>query len=424
VKEFEAINVPKTFNTQKKQLIKYYSDRTIMNKKSVSNILELLGSTKKVQVEKGKRLFESINTKTTEKIEKEKVKKDIELKRQRSASRIQKAFDNRIILGNVIGGSALKNAAMRFKIHVKSIGYIRETDYDGIVYKAFNAVLDKSGLKNKIYKVFGSASFSTNGLPNYAIPTGTFDKKDKFKMLKQLVKNMEGIYDRKAIKNLVIEFGFVDIPSGGAWKSDKKKDDIYDGKSVIQVKNDDNNCFWYALTNLIYSKHKQEKQIKMGRKIRTTLAKELCETCEMTWDEKINIGQIGYIEEKLKININIVDIDEMPASRCCSSIMESLKYYNHENMYKEKYWLLFDTEHYHSITSIKGLLNIDYFCDKCMKGFKALSTKNNHICIDNVEAKVKEIHIFSKDNSHYLKKIVGKGGAEEIKQFEKCKLKK
>jgi hypothetical protein len=130
-------------------------------------------------------------------------------------------------------------------------------DYDGIVYKAFNAVLDRANLRNKVYEVSASASFTTGDKPNYALDTGRFSMKDKFKMLKQLVKNMEGVYDRKTIKDLNIDFKSIEIPSGGAYKSDKKREDIYKPKgSVIQIKNDDNNCFWYALTTLIYKKKK------------------------------------------------------------------------------------------------------------------------------------------------------------------------
>jgi hypothetical protein len=73
------------------------------------------------------------------------------------------------------------------------------------------------------------------------------------------------------------------------------------------------------------------------------------------------MGQIEYIEEKLQININIMDIEEMPTTRCCGSILNSLKYYNHEKVYEHKYWLLFDNEHFNCITNIKGLLSIDFF---------------------------------------------------------------
>ena len=84
---------------------------------------------------------------------------------------------------------------------------------------------------------------------------------------------------------------------------------ILNKTSVNKVTNNDNNCFWYALVMLVYAKHPQIKQIKMGRKIRETLAMELCSHCGMEWNKSVSFDEIPMVEEQLQCNIMILDIE-------------------------------------------------------------------------------------------------------------------
>ena len=60
------------------------------------------------------------------------------------------------------------------------------------------------------------------------------------------------------------------MPAGGRASAtqDRDRESILNKKSVLRIKNDDNNCFWYALSALVH------KNIKNIRDSRNTVARE------------------------------------------------------------------------------------------------------------------------------------------------------
>ena len=64
------------------------------------------------------------------------------------------------------------------------------------------------------------------------------------------------------LSSRVFTFHFITIPSGGASSTSREKQSLLNKTSVIQVVNDDNNCFWYALAMLVYANHAQIKKDK------------------------------------------------------------------------------------------------------------------------------------------------------------------
>ena len=53
------------------------------------------------------------------------------------------------------------------------------------------------------------------------------------------------------MSSLVFEYSFILLPSGRAATTSRKRDDILNKKSVLQIINNDNNCFWYGLICLL-----------------------------------------------------------------------------------------------------------------------------------------------------------------------------
>ena len=161
----------------------------------------------------------------------------------------------------------------------------------------------------------------------------------------------------------------MEIPAGARASVSRAKLSIINKTSVNIISNNDNNCFWCALVNLIYNKHHQIKQIKMGRKIRSALSMELCANCNMEWNKPVSFDDLPNVEKILQCNILVLDIESLPVLNATSCIYNSLMYKNSHVKSSTQYWLLHDQEHYHSINNIKGFMAVDYFCPHCLQGF-------------------------------------------------------
>ena len=125
---------------------------------------------------------------------------------------------------------------------------------------------------------------SQKGGNNFEIRTSKFLHSNAKDMLVQLVNRaieMRQSGHEVLLKNSQINF--MEIPAGGSASVSRDTLSILDKTAVNKIRNNDNNCFWYALINLIYNKHPHIKQIKMGRKIKNTLSMELCANCSMEW---------------------------------------------------------------------------------------------------------------------------------------------
>ena len=144
-------------------------------------------------------------------------------------------------------------------------------------------------------------------------------------------------------------------------------------------------CFWYALVNMIYNKHPQIKQIKMGRKIRNTLSMELCANCNMEWNKPVSFDDLPNVEKILQCNILVLDIENLPVVNATSCIYNSLMYKNSHVKSSTQYWLPHDQEHYHSINNVIGFLAVDYFSPHCLQGFHHKKAFDQHKCTDNEE---------------------------------------
>ena len=136
---------------------------------------------------------------------------------------------------------------------------------------------------------------------------------------------------------------------------------------------------------LLNENHPQYKHIKEGRNIRTAIAQELCNRCNMEWNIPVSINQIENIEEILKCNIRVFDIDNLPILNSTQNIYNALMYKSeHQEDYKQCY-LLFDSDHYHVITNAKAFLATYYYCPKCCSCFHHKAALNKHCCSESQE---------------------------------------
>ena len=113
------------------------------------------------------------------------------------------------------------------------------------------------------------------------------------------------------LKKSVLKFHFVLQPQGSGRSDDRNRDSILNKSSVIRIVNDDNNCFWYALTVSINKDNKTMKDSRYPKK-RDNFAKELCKKCKLKWDEPVSFIHIPLIEEALKLNVYVVNLYDIP----------------------------------------------------------------------------------------------------------------
>ncbi len=114
-----------------------------------------------------------------------------------------------------------------------------------------------------------------NGDPVEA-STNKYDKGNEEEMINDVLHKIEWQIQSATtvlLKDLEISFNYIEIPTGGAYTTSTAREDILNKYSVVKVVNNDDNCFWYALTNLIFSNHARVKEIRRGRKIRTDISK-------------------------------------------------------------------------------------------------------------------------------------------------------
>ena len=120
---------------------------------------------------------------------------------------------------------------------------------------------------------------------------------------------------------------------------------------------------------------------------------------------------IPLVEEALDCNIYVVNLVETMLGSCCINLWEALMYKSHYRE-KEQHWLLFDRNHYHVITNIRGFLAVRHFCNLCFKCSDKKGTHERHQC--KAKEGPKDNGSTIKDISHYLRAEYCKGSKAEL----------
>jgi len=401
------------FKDEINNLIKLYEDRKVFNVKTVRNVLDkLTDKNNKKSVNLG---FEEYN----KLYEKYKDADPFSLKRKKNKAilRIQNTFRNSVIVEIVRHESALGNNVIEITAKPQRVGSIAAMDIKTILYKSYVRAL-RMLPKNSSFKFYSSVNFTTNDRERNSLVSNQYNSDKTGPWAAHVEAQIEKAVqsdEKIQLNNLLIKFHFIIMPAGGRGNAtqDRDRESILNKKSVLRIKNDDNNCFWYALSALV---HKNIKNIRDSRNTvaRERFAKELCNKCKLPWDRKVDFLQIPLVEEALDCNIFIMDIDNIPILNSKINVWHALMY-KAENRNKEQFWLLYGGNHYDAITNIKGFLAVDYFCCKCLQCFKHKETYDNHECGETKKKKKNNKQsVTDKDLAHYLKSGFCKGSKEEL----------
>ena len=278
--------------------------------------------------------------------------------------------------------SALKKNTHSIDVQPSYVGKNQDAHIEALLDKAFTEA--KKLIKDKNYKVYTYLKFpSQKGGEDFGVRGNMFDKADTHMMLGAVLHKAKELLQSDhevKLKDFMASFHFIKIPDGGARSVCRDKLSILNKTSVNTVTNDDNNCFWYALTMLIYSNHKSYSSIRRGRPIRTHLAMELCAHCGLEWNKPVSFDEIPKIEKAIDANILILNMENIPMLNSQIGIYQTLMYKNDEIKSKQQFWLLHDSDHYHSINNIKKFLAIDHFCTECLHGFHHRKAFEKHEC--------------------------------------------
>ena len=162
--------------------------------------------------------------------------------------------------------------------------------------------------------------------------------------------------------------------SGGRGNVCNDKSKIYNKKSILRIKNDDDLCLGRCIVCELASRdnHSKKKFIREGRKIQTELTHELYEKAGI--EKKIaDLDTIRQFEEYLDCSITIIDGDQF--NNVIYPDVNSPDYQVKEfNIYLYK-----TKNHYDLINSNKvaGFFGKTYFCEKCKK----THSSQQHKCI-------------------------------------------
>ena len=135
----------------------------------------------------------------------------------------------------------------------------------------------------------------------------------------------------------------------------------------------------------------------------------------MQWDNQVDFLKFPLIEERFNCNIFVIDMENIPILNSKIDVWNVLMYKSVDRQ-KEKYWLLYDNNHYHAITNIKGFLAVKYFCDRCLTCFEHKATIEKHECDDKhckTKLKKNKDKRINKALPHYMSSKECKGSEAE-----------
>ena len=424
------------------KIIKLYTERKIKNIKTAKNILDKLTATHKNTIKSGIKSYDKLVEQEEEKIQKDKrekagqkiqqflaekihkIRQEREERKKKTATlKIQNLLRKTILFDIVKTESAMNNNVIDVTVKPQRVGSIVASDIKTVLYKAYARVIKQLPPRTK-FEFYSEVNFDLSNGEKLKAPliSNSYAYNDTGRwgeaVEKQIMKVIQSDETVK-LKSLEITFHFILHPSGGRGDAtqSREKESILNKKSVVKIVNDDNNCFWYALSVVMDKTNKSLKDSR-NKMLRERVGKELCNRCKLPWGNQVSFLDLTLIEETLNCNIYILDLNNIPVLGCKIDVWNILMYKT-DSKNAEQYWLLFDENHYHAITNIEGFLAVNHFCTKCFRCFEHKETYNKHECNLTGEKKKKinrNDHRTNKDIAHYLKQGFCKGSKEELEQ--------
>ena len=132
----------------------------------------------------------------------------------------------------------------------------------------------------------------------------------------------------------------VAIPSGGGAATEGRTvPEIFNNKSVVEIKAKDNGCCWRSLAVLIMGS--KDGNTKTRESAQEQAAKYLCSQTPYVWGERVAVDDIPNIEQSSNVSVNILDLDNLPLLNTTGYIHESMIYKYAHDKGKLTCWLLF-----------------------------------------------------------------------------------
>jgi hypothetical protein len=323
-------------------IIELYATRKISQVQTASNnIMNLLTTTtvkKKETVnkkyEKLIEKYQAVETLSNRLRQKTTVRNEKKEKQITAASKIQKVTRNKVVFEVEEIAKAFKGKVINLSVRSKTIGSAIATDIDALAARAYLMARRKAP-KESEFKVWGSVSFdwiSLEGETSFITKsTVSYDSKNINKFFKNLIDIIGKNYGYIILSTLKFEFNFTMIPSGSSCGTkDRNIESVLNKKSVIQIVNDDNNCFWYAMSCLLNPKNKQIRDHR-NTKARVKTAINTCNKCKCDWDKPVSFLNIPLVEQTYNCNIYVIDMNNIPMLGSSISLMMNCLMYSSEN---------------------------------------------------------------------------------------------
>ena len=265
--------------------------------------------------------------------------------------------------------TSMNEKVIDYTIQFGYMGTVIKYDLPAIIYRALALV--KKELSAKHFKFYSTIRLWSKKSDFWKddVFSGDFNSNEINPWMQKFAKQIQDLIQsdvQKSLKQSILKFHFVLQPEGATLGTDSRvADSILNKKSVSVIRNDDSNCFWYALT---VSLNKENKAMKDNRypKKRNAFGLDLCKKCNVQWNEPVSHIHIPLVEEALNINIYVMSIENIPILGSAINIWNALEYRS-EDRHTQKHWLLLDNNHYHVINDIKPFRGVKQFCSTCFK---------------------------------------------------------
>ena len=242
--------------------------------------------------------------------------------------KISKMFRTAVTIKITKKESAMKDKVVDCTLQFGYIGTVAKYDMTALMGRAF--VLVKKALESKQkFKFYSTIKLWSRN--NHAFKpdvfSGDFTSNETSKWLDQFIKRIQDVIqsdDQIVLRQSILKFHIVFQPEGAGCATDStKRESIFKKTSVVQIKNDDNNCFWYALAVAINKDNKDMKNNARPKK-RNMFGEQLCHKTKLQWDEPVSFVFIPLVEEALNINIYVIDLDNLPVLGAAINLWDCL----------------------------------------------------------------------------------------------------
>jgi hypothetical protein len=175
-----------------------------------------------------------------------------------------------------------------------------------------------------------------------------------------------------------IQFGVIMTPAGGCYVENESLNCVISRKTIITIKNKDDNCFCFALLAScnVGSKTKVNQCHKPNI---ISKARELFIQCNCEFNKCVNFIALSVMAGKLNTNIYILEIGDLHIIKPDVNLYNHLLYKS-ENIHNGEHCLLYDSvhSHFHVITDIRKCFGANFYCNECCRCFKSENTYDNH----------------------------------------------